>query len=357
MLELTKRTPTPYATAKPIVSQAVQEVGATGDPGRHHRGRAPRHGAASTRATATWVPADAHRSSRRSCPSTSDVLNAPANEADRLRPRRAPSAAERGRPPPRRRGGPRARRRRPHRATARRSSLRDLGPHLAAHGPPSGGRGARRGADLRRPLRLGRHVRRGLRGHRRTAGGGGRGGGARAGRLRRARARRSWPSAPSSCSRAERTGRGDDRAGALLPRPGLGARSASTRWPRGSGSSTRRSSPPPQPASAGRSWWRSAGRATCSRRSSWRSADDVAATLPRPVLLHHLGLADEVVAAVDWWELDRTLEPDHLTSLYVPRLADHAGAAAGVQVARLVASDGHACARSARGTAPRTTRR
>ncbi|HWF15428.1 MAG TPA: MazG family protein [Acidimicrobiales bacterium] len=61
------------------------------------------------------------------------------------------------------------------------------------------------------------------------------------------------------------------------------------------------------------------------------------ATLPRPVLLHHLGLADEVVATVDWWELDRTIEPDHLTSLYVPRLADRAGAAAGVQVARLVA--------------------
>jgi tetrapyrrole methylase family protein/MazG family protein len=39
---------------------------------------------------------------------------------------------------------------------------------------------------------------------------------------------------------------------------------------------------------------------------------------PRPVLLHHLGLDDESVVAVDWWELDRTLEPDHLTSVYVP---------------------------------------
>ena len=46
--------------------------------------------------------------------------------------------------------------------------------------------------------------------------------------------------------------------------------------------------------------------------------DDEGLELPRPVLLHHLGLEDEVVAAVDWWELDRTLEPDHLTSLYVP---------------------------------------
>jgi tetrapyrrole methylase family protein/MazG family protein len=65
--------------------------------------------------------------------------------------------------------------------------------------------------------------------------------------------------------------------------------------------------------------------------------DDVPGALPRPVLLHHLGLDDEVVVAVDWWELDRTLEPDHLTSIYVPRLADDAGAAAGVEVARLVA--------------------
>jgi tetrapyrrole methylase family protein/MazG family protein len=41
-------------------------------------------------------------------------------------------------------------------------------------------------------------------------------------------------------------------------------------------------------------------------------------TPPHPVILHHLGLEDEVVAEVDWWELDRTVEPDHLTSLYVP---------------------------------------
>jgi tetrapyrrole methylase family protein/MazG family protein len=63
---------------------------------------------------------------------------------------------------------------------------------------------------------------------------------------------------------------------------------------------------------------------------------DEGVALPRPVLLHHLGLGDEVVTAVDWWELDRTLEPDHLTSLYVPRLSHAGGAAAGVQVARLV---------------------
>jgi len=59
--------------------------------------------------------------------------------------------------------------------------------------------------------------------------------------------------------------------------------------------------------------------------------------LPRPVLLHHLGLEDEVVVAVDWWELDRTLEPDHLTSLYLPALVVADGRAAGDEVARLVA--------------------
>ena len=38
------------------------------------------------------------------------------------------------------------------------------------------------------------------------------------------------------------------------------------------------------------------------------------------VLLYHLGLADEAVVEVPWTEIDRTLEPDHLTSLYVPHL-------------------------------------
>ena len=52
--------------------------------------------------------------------------------------------------------------------------------------------------------------------------------------------------------------------------------------------------------------------------------EDAATEPPRPVILHHLGLPDEMVVAVDWWELDRTIEPDHLTSLYIP-----AGTAAG----------------------------
>ena len=39
------------------------------------------------------------------------------------------------------------------------------------------------------------------------------------------------------------------------------------------------------------------------------------------VLLHHLGLADERIVTTTWSEIDRTLEADHLTSLYIPHLA------------------------------------
>jgi tetrapyrrole methylase family protein/MazG family protein len=60
--------------------------------------------------------------------------------------------------------------------------------------------------------------------------------------------------------------------------------------------------------------------------------------LPRPVLLHHLGLEDEVVSELDWWDLDRTVAPDHLTSVYVPAWSSGAAAgvaAAGAEMARL----------------------
>jgi tetrapyrrole methylase family protein/MazG family protein len=39
------------------------------------------------------------------------------------------------------------------------------------------------------------------------------------------------------------------------------------------------------------------------------------------VVLQRLGLPDERVTVVDWSELDRTVAPDHLTSLWVPQLA------------------------------------
>ena len=47
----------------------------------------------------------------------------------------------------------------------------------------------------------------------------------------------------------------------------------------------------------------------------------------RPVtVLYHLGLDDEEVWEVDWHELDRSFAPDHLTSLWIPELADPVGA-------------------------------
>jgi tetrapyrrole methylase family protein/MazG family protein len=39
------------------------------------------------------------------------------------------------------------------------------------------------------------------------------------------------------------------------------------------------------------------------------------------VVLHHLGLDDEQVVEVAWEDVDRTVDPDHLTALWVPRLA------------------------------------
>jgi len=39
------------------------------------------------------------------------------------------------------------------------------------------------------------------------------------------------------------------------------------------------------------------------------------------VLLHHLGLEDQRLDHTTWQELDRALSPDHLTTLYIPQLA------------------------------------
>ena len=41
---------------------------------------------------------------------------------------------------------------------------------------------------------------------------------------------------------------------------------------------------------------------------------------PDVTVLHHLGLPDEQVTTVAWHDLDRTVQPDHLTSLWVPAL-------------------------------------
>jgi len=47
--------------------------------------------------------------------------------------------------------------------------------------------------------------------------------------------------------------------------------------------------------------------------------------VPEAVLLHHLGLPDEQIMSVPWWDLDRALVPDHLTSLYIPELPQRPG--------------------------------
>lgn len=39
------------------------------------------------------------------------------------------------------------------------------------------------------------------------------------------------------------------------------------------------------------------------------------------VLLHHLGLPDERIVRTTWTEMDKVLEADHLTSLYIPHLS------------------------------------
>lgn len=55
--------------------------------------------------------------------------------------------------------------------------------------------------------------------------------------------------------------------------------------------------------------------------SDIKLAVDVAPTQP-VVVLQRLGLPDEAVTSVAWAELDRSVEPDHLTSVWIPELAE-----------------------------------
>jgi tetrapyrrole methylase family protein/MazG family protein len=61
--------------------------------------------------------------------------------------------------------------------------------------------------------------------------------------------------------------------------------------------------------------------AQCDRRSVLSDLKLAVDDGPVVTVLHHLGLADERVFEVPWDELDRSFEPDHLTSLWVPELA------------------------------------
>ena len=111
-----------------------------------------------------------------------------------------------------------------------------------------------------------------------------------------------------------------------------------------------------RPASGARCSSPSATRRTCSPTSSWPStaASTRASDADAPVVvLQRLGLPDEAVFEVPWTDLDRVVEPDHLTSLYVPA----AGRAGGVARCSASSSWSPRCGASARGTASRPTSR
>jgi len=40
------------------------------------------------------------------------------------------------------------------------------------------------------------------------------------------------------------------------------------------------------------------------------------------IILHHLGLDDQKIVHTTWQNLDREIDPDHLTSIYIPKLAE-----------------------------------
>ena len=50
--------------------------------------------------------------------------------------------------------------------------------------------------------------------------------------------------------------------------------------------------------------------------------DDTTGDGPPVTILHHLGLPDEQIVSVPWAELDHFVGADHLTSLWIPRLAE-----------------------------------
>ena len=152
----------------------------------------------------------------------------------------------------------------------------------------------------------------------------------RAGRLRGARlAQRGRAHGGAAAGR--RAGRRHRHPRPVVPRPGLGRAGHRSAGPTVSGWSTRRIS----------SWWREREGGPFLVAQAWSRhllsdvklsvGDRAEDELARPVLLHHLGLEDELVLAVDWWELDRTIEPDHLTSVYIPALgrADVSGGRGG----------------------------
>ncbi len=297
--------------------QAVQEAG-------RRRRRRPPSARPSVTPRCTSTRATARGSRRRLDPHAvrPGAVRRPqraGQRARRSRPRRAPSAAERGRPPPRRRGGPRARRRRSHRPGAAALLLRTA-PASGCARPgirrPRRSRGRRASTtSTTRPTRSTEVYD----GHRRTAGGGGRGGGARTGRLRGARlAARGRAHGRRCCAPTQRVEVSivpalsflDLAWGALGVDPlADGVRLVDATEFAAAAAAER------GPFLVAQCWSRH-----LLSEVKLAVADDgdgvAAARGAAPSRSRRRG-----GGAVDWWELDRTVEPDHLTSLYVPRLA------------------------------------
>ena len=166
---------------------------------------------------------------------------------------------------------------------------------------------------LRRPLRHRRLVRRGVRRHRRGAGGGGRR--ARRGALRGA-GLAGGRRAHRRAAAGRRPGRGGGAAGAVVPRPGVGAarrRPGRPRRPAGRRPPLRHRGRGRARPAAGRA---SATSPTCCPTSSSRSTTD-----PRSSCSSASACPTSRCARVAWDDLDRAVEPDHLTSLWIPALA------------------------------------
>ena len=180
--------------------------------------------------------------------------------------------------------------------------------------------------DVRRSVRRGRHVRRRLRGDHRPA------------HRRRARARRD-PLRRARLAARARTDRALP-AGTMRrrPRPASSSRScrpcrsstsptpgsASIRSRPASASSTATTSRPRPPANAARCSSPTRTPTGCCRTSSSPSTAPPATN--RSSILQALGTPDERIVDTTWAELDRTVEADHLTSIWIPELATPVGA-------------------------------
>ncbi len=325
VLELTKRTPTSYATAKPIVAQAVPGGGRAGDPGRPITRRgAPRHGEG--RPALRHVAAQSGEDRHAVHPADVRRAQRAGQRGRRSRSRAARSAAEPWRD-------------RPHIVVV---GLGPAGGDLIGVGTARAPAHSARGAGCARPatrrpaLFEGAHA--STTSTRRPA---------RSTRSTRpssnelvAAAEAAAPetvvyAVPGSPLVAERTVellRARRRVEVTivpalsfldLAWSALGDRPARRRGParrrdgvRGDGRRRARAVPGGPVLVA----------PSCSRRSSWRSPTIARMASPRPgAAAPPRPRTTRWWSTVDWWELDRTIEPDHLTSLYVPRVGGPGG--------------------------------